>query len=151
MIRAGKTFIVSLAASAFILSYVSGASAETFYRWNDDRGNPVHSDRPPPKGVDYEVVSTNSTLIRPVEANQGAVPRKIEPTVSNDFDTVDTRKPMMEKNSAYCAQARENLQALDTFARIRVRNDQGEFIYIDEEQKAIQRQQALDTIEAHCE
>lgn len=151
MIRAGKTFIVSLAASAFILSYVSGASAETFYRWNDDRGNPVHSDRPPPEGIKYEVVSTDSQQIRAVEADKGAVPKKVTPSVSNDFQPIEPKKLATEKNPEYCARARENLNTIDVAPRIRTRNDQGEMRILTPEERSIERQRALDAIETYCE
>lgn len=151
MIRAGKVFIPVLATMVLALGYISAASGETYYRWNDDRGNPVHSDRPPPKGVAYEVVSTESSLIRPVEADSGAVPKKLTPTPSNDFEPVETREVLIEKNPEYCARAQENLYMLDKVARIRIRNDQGEYRYIDEEEKEIQRQNAMDAIALHCE
>lgn len=151
MIKAGPTFAAVLAMMALTLGYSVGTSGETFYRWKDDRGNPVHSDRPPPKGVPYEVVSTESSLIRPVEPDEGAVPREIEPTVSNDFDPVETKPMRVEKNPEYCARAKENLETLDIVPRIRMRGDDGEMRIITPEERAIQRQQALDTIKTHCE
>lgn len=151
MIRAGNTFIPVLATMAITLGYISAASGETYYRWTDDRGSPVHSDRPPPKGVAYEVVSTDSRLVRPVEPDKGAVPKKVTPTVSNDFQPMDTRQVLVEKNPEYCQRAKENLNALNTSARIRLRNEEGEYIYIDEEQKAIEKQKALDAIAVNCE
>jgi hypothetical protein len=147
--RAGNIFSL-LAISAFLFLSTT-AAAETFYRWKDERGNPVHSDRPPPKGVDYEVVSTQSSLIRPVEGDTGAVPKKITPTAGNDFEPVETKEAMVEKNPEFCARARQNLETLDSSARIRLRDEQGEYRYLDEEEKQAQRQQALDTIEVHCE
>ena len=118
----------------------------------DERGNPVHSDRPPPKGTDYEVVSTGSSLIRQVDAEEGAVPAETEPRVGNEFERVDKEQAqVVEKNPEYCRRARENLATLTTTARIRVRNDQGEYRYIDEEEKEIQRQRARDSIAVHCE
>jgi hypothetical protein len=151
VIRAGKTFTVLVATAALTLGYIATASAETFYRWTDDRGNPVHSDRPPPKGIDYEVVSTDTSLIRPVEAESGAVPKKIQPTPSNDFEPVETKEVMIEKNPEYCARGKENLKVIDETPRIRMRNEQGEMEIISPETRAIQRQQALDTIANHCE
>jgi hypothetical protein len=151
VILKGRIFAPLLAAAILISGYLPTAYAETYYRWKDDRGNPVHSDRPPPKGTAYEVVSTQSSLVRPVEPEKGAVPKKVQPTVSNDFEPVETKKAMIEKNPEYCSRAKQNLATLDSSARIRLRNDQGEYRYIDEEEKANQRQQALDTITVHCD
>jgi hypothetical protein len=43
------------------------------------------------------------------------------------------------------------LVQLDTWAGIRLRNDQGELRYIDEEEKETQRQQAKAMMAIHCE
>jgi len=135
-----------------IISSLSANAGRDYYRWVDERGNPVHSDRPPPKGVNYEVVSTGSSLTRQVDAQEGAVPAETEPRVGNEFERVDTEQvQVVEKNPEYCKRAQENLATLTTAARIRVRNDQGEYRYIDEEEKEIQRQRAQDSIAIHCE
>lgn len=151
MIKVAKAFTLLALAAGAALGQMSSAYGETYYRWVDDRGHPVHSDRPPPSGTEYEVVSTDSTLIREVVAEEGAVPLKIEPSASNEFNPVEARAPMIEKNPAYCERAKENLWALDNFARIRLPNEQGEMVYIDEKQKEAQRQKALKTIELNCE
>jgi hypothetical protein len=137
---------------AALLLPLSGASAgETLYRWLDDRGNPVNSDRPPPKGVEYEVISTSSSMVRKVESDEGAVPLEVKSTASNDFEEVNTSTPRIEKNPEFCQRAQDNLTQLDTHARIRLRNEEGEIRYLDEEEKAAERQKALDAIEAFCE
>ena len=130
-------------------SYAS--AGQTLYRWTDERGNPVNSDRPPPTGVEYEVISTDSSMVRQVDSDEGAVPLKVKPTPSNDFEPVNTEKPASLKNPEYCAIAQENLKQLNTHARIRLRNDQGEIRYLNEEEKAVEREKALDAIEAFCE
>lgn len=151
MTRAKKTFALLVTTAVIVFGYTSTASAETYYRWVDDRGQPVHSDRPPPKGTEYEVVSTDTSLIRSVEADAGAVPKKVKPTPSNEFEQVETKAPMMEKNSEYCARARENLALIDRSPRIKLRDDQGEVRFLDDAERAVERQKALDGIAAHCE
>jgi hypothetical protein len=150
--RATTTCALFAVAATLAFTSLPANAGETYYRWTDDRGNPVHSDRPPPKGVDYEVVSTGSTLIRSVEAEQGAVPAEISPRVGNDFEQVDTRQETeIEKNPEYCQRARDNLATLSKNGRIRLRNDQGEHRYINEEEKEIQRKNAADAVDAYCE
>ena len=143
-----------LALTAFIVAAGTGFSAHagsTYYRWQDDRGNPVHSDRPPPSGTSYEVITTGSSLVRQVDAEEGAVPATTEPTVSNDFEPVNTNKAAVKKSAEQCQRARENLATLNTKVRIQVRNDQGELRPLSEEDKEIQRQQAIDVIAVHCD
>lgn len=143
-----------LHASLVVLLLFAGLSAPSFaevhYRWIDERGQPVHSDRPPPAGVDYEVISPGSGLKRPVEGQQGAVPADLSPTVSNEFEPVPQIEQAPKKNPEYCQRARDNLMALRS-ARVRLRNDQGEYYYLDEEQKEAERIEARAAIEAYCE
>jgi hypothetical protein len=132
--------------------YGSFATAgQAVYRWTDDRGNPVNSDRPPPKGVDYEVISTSSSMVRPVDADEGAVPLDVKPSPDNQFEPVNTSRPKIEKNPEYCQRARENLETLDMKVRIQMRNEQGEVHFLTEEERVTQREKALNAIEVYCE
>lgn len=125
-------------------------SAESHYRWTDAHGNPVHSDRPPPKGVEYEVVSSGSTLVRKVSGDEGAVPAQVQPSLDNEFDQTDTKPPAIVKNPEFCKRAQENLDTLDSVARIRIRNDNGEYRFLNEEEKESQREEARRQIAIHC-
>ncbi|PLW81718.1 DUF4124 domain-containing protein [Kineobactrum sediminis] len=141
--------IVLLAAGS-----VQVAAADAYYRWLDDRGIPVHSDRPPAAGIDYEVISSQSGLKRVVPAEQGAVPKEVEPRVGNEFETVDSRSATKDTmNAEYCQRARENLDTLQISkgGRIRVRNDQGELRYLDEEQVAGEKRIAEEAIKLYCD
>lgn len=141
------SLIVLLAAGS-----LHAGAADAHYRWLDSRGNTVLSDRPPPAGVDYEVVSTRSGLKRLVTGEQGAVPREVVPSVSNEFDPV-ARNPAAEvrKNPEICNIARKNLETLDTFARVQVRDDQGNIQFLSDEDKEAQRNEAQALIRQHCD
>jgi hypothetical protein len=122
------------------------------YRWLDDRGNPVYSDRAPPKGVDYEVISAGSSLKRVVSAEEGAVPLEIEPRAGNEFDQVDAAKAKrIKKNPELCQRARKNLETLTSSPKVKVRNDQGEVRYLDPAEMEVQRQTAKAQISVYCE
>jgi len=139
-------------ATALLVSVTTmNANAEILYRWVDERGQPVHSDRPPPSGIDYEVISTGASLVRKVDGAEGAVPPELESRPGNQFDVVDPGKPAVEKNPELCARARENLTRLETDARIRMRNDQGEVRYLEPEERAIERDKAAAAIETYCD
>ena len=148
--------------SALLLAFIapiavdSAMAADTYYRWKDDRGKLVVSDRPPADaGIDYEVVSQRSTLVRRVSAGEGAVPAEVNPRPGNEFERVDTRNEQLEavpKNPESCERAKANLDTLNTSARIRIRDqDTGELRFLSEDEKETQRQKARDTIRVHCE
>ena len=149
--RAIRTCVLTASAVLLITSSLSASAGRDYYRWMDERGNPVHSDRPPPKGIDYEVVSTGSSLVRQVSAEEGVVPTEVVPRVGNDFEQVDTAKQEIQKNPEYCDRARKNIQSLDTHARIRVRNEQGEYHWLSQEEKDAQREEAEAAISVHCD
>lgn len=137
-----------------VLASLPASAERTYYRWLDDRGDPVHSDRPPPAGVDYEVVSTETTMIRRVPGEEGAVPAETTPRVGNEFDAVDATKEHMEvikKNPEYCKRAQENLETLNSAAKIRIRDEEnGEYRTLNAEEIEAQRTKAKDTMAVHC-
>lgn len=151
MKRALHTCAIAMTLVVLTLFSFSASAGTVYYRWIDDRGDPVHSDRPPPKGIEYEVISTNSSMVRQVEADEGAVPAEVEPRAGNEFKQLNTAPKMIEKNPEFCQRARENLLTLNTAARIRLRDEQGELRYLSEEEKEAQRKAAQATIDAHCE
>lgn len=160
--RAGtQTFATGIAAGlvAILLSGVLGANyseaATTYYRWKDTQGKLVVSDRPPEDlSIEYDVVSQGTSLIRRVQPGKGAVPPEVNPRPGNEFEQVDSRQARFEapeKNPERCKQARDNLETLNGYARINIRDEEtGELRYISEEEKDVQRRKAQDIIRVHC-
>lgn len=126
------------------------AVASTHYRWINDRGDPVYSDRPPPKGVDYEVISSGSTFKRVVAGEEGAVPLDTTPTPSNQFDKVSTEQKS-KKNPEMCQRARANLEALTSSDQVKIRNNQGEIRMLSPEEMEVERQTARAQISVYCQ
>ncbi len=148
--RATITGALVLATALMALSSFYAGTGEVVYRWKDAAGNQVNSDRPPPQGTDYEVISTTSSMVRPVDAQEGAVPLQVKPTADNDFKPVEAKKPAVEKNPEYCQRAKDNLLQLDSHGRIRLRDDKGEVRYLTDEEKEGERKKALDAIKVFC-
>jgi hypothetical protein len=148
--RAIPTCALVLATTLSVYGSLAYAG-QNIYRWVDARGNQVNSDRPPPQGIKYEVISTQSSLVRPVDADEGAVPAKVEPTPDNEFEPVDTAKPKVLKNPEYCKRAQENLATLDTHAQIRMRDEKGEVRYLSDDEVQVERNKALETIKLNCD
>ncbi len=144
-------FLTPVAISCLLIFSTTASGGNTHYRWIDERGQPVHSDRPPPAGIDYEVISTGSSLVRQVSGDEGAVPAETMPRVGNEFDQVDLAEPEeVEKNPEYCERATKNLEALENATRIRTRNDQGELRYLSEEEREAEIVKSKEAIATHC-
>lgn len=143
-------FLGALALSTALLP--SAMAEEGYYKWVDARGNPVHSDRPPPAGVEYEFVSTRSGLTRRVTAEENTSnPPGWEGSnpVGSDQPNAAEQQAAIEKDPALCDQARANLDTLNSKARVRIRDDDG-IRYLTEEEKSVQRKKAEDLIAVHC-
>lgn len=128
----------------------TAAAGQSVYRWIDQQGNTVVSDRPPPVGVKYEVVNLQGNMMNQVDDPIPA-PSPAMGAAGGEAPAAGTRQPGMPKNPQYCNQAKQNLSNLNTFARIRIQGADGEYRYLTEEEKDDQRRQAQDAINAYCE
>lgn len=142
--------------NAIVLVVIAASSLESaaqsnYYRWLDSSGNPIVSDRPPPAGTDYEVVSTQSTLKRAVEAEEGAVPLAINPTTGNELTQQESAEAQrIKKNAELCEKARSNLEALSSSAAVTIRDSQGEVKELTPQEMQIQRTTTRAQIKAYC-
>lgn len=143
--------ILACSCAALLVTWASvGLSGATHYKWINERGEPVYSDRPPPKGVDYEVVSTTSSFKRIVDGDEGAVPLETDPRVGNNFDQVNTAQKS-KKNPEMCQRAKTNLESLSSSDQVKVRNDRGEIRMLSPEEMEVERQTARAQISVYCE
>lgn len=142
-----------------LASLSTGARAEqTYYRWIDERGNLVMSDRPPERSdIAYETVAMQGSLRRPSArpAPSPAAANGSPGTASASRQGEDTKDPApqvaaVERDPELCAQARENLEVLAMKPRIRIYNEQGELEYLTPEQIEEEKQRTRLTIESHC-
>jgi hypothetical protein len=132
----------------FATSFAS--ASEKVYRWKDEAGNPVNSDRPPAEGIEYETISTSSSMVHAVDTKEGAPPAAVTPQAGAEGTPAASIPPKIEKNPEFCQRAKDNLTALDSNVRIQMRNEQGEVHYLTMEEREVQRKQAMDTIKIHC-
>ena len=150
-----KQVITSCLLAASCLTLISSpvAAGNNYYRWVNERGNVVHSDRPPPQGIDYEIVDTISYQARQVEVDEAVADPEATAAQSPqpaEAPVIPKLQPEVVKDPAKCEAGRTNLAKLDSTARIRMKNDEGDMYFLSAEQKEGQRQKALKTIEVHC-
>lgn len=145
-----------VAAVALTLSVASGfcaSSGDVYYRWNDASGTPVNSDRPPPAGVKYDVITTNTNRMVDGGRPEAGIPEEVNGSPENAAAEQDTPAQTIAstKDPKACATARKNLETLNTHARIRVPDDNGSFRFINEEEKAQQRENSEAAVDYYCE
>ena len=128
-----------------------GQADPPHYRWINERGTEVHSDRPPPPGIPYEVISSGTGLKRVVPGDEGAVPPEIEPRVGNEFTQVDENAAKKsKKNPELCERARTNLTALGSEIGVKIRDEKGEERFLTQEEIIVERAKAEAQAEVYC-
>lgn len=146
----------SAAALAFSLIAFSGfttGAGDTYYRWMDSSGTPVSSDRPPPAGVEYDVITTNTNqMVNPRTAEADAPEESTGGTDSSrKQQSAPAQVAASEKDPEACATARKNLETLNSHARIRVPDGNGSYRFLNEEEKAQQLAHSQSAIAHYCE
>ncbi len=133
-------------------SSVASAAQTNYYRWLDSSGNPIVSDRPPPAGTDYEVVST-AVNSQTQLWKQKKVPFlwKLTPRRATNLPRRTRQRHSAARRMPNCAhKARANLEALSGTATVTIRDSQGEVKELDPQEMQIQRTTTKAQIKVYC-
>ncbi len=149
-------FARAAALAALCLVGIQAVQAGNLYRWKDADGHMVVSDRPPETGIQYETISTSSSLVHNVDEETAPAPAaQSRPAAASNTKAEEpepaSKSTVYEKNPDYCKAARENLKVIESAPRIRMPGKDGELHYLTDEEREQQRQQNLDVIKAHCD
>lgn len=124
--------------------------AETaYYRWVDDRGNMILSDRPPTNGANYEVVSTGAGFDPTMPT--GDEDEAVATADPQPGQTSKAPQAISQKNPELCAVARNNLDALTSTDRVVMRDEQGQVKVLAPEEIKANIQTTRGQINAYCE
>lgn len=153
-----KPTVFRITASSMLVLFLQGqpADASTTYRWVDDNGNPVLSDRPPEAGIPYTEVGVEAGFKRypkPVAnetAGQAPESNVSSSPLSSATGGQSNRVEVVEAQPALCEQAKDNIFKLETFPRMRVRDDDGEVRFMSDEERATQLATAYKVRDANC-
>ncbi len=132
--------------------------ATTLYRWNDARGNPVISDRPPEAGIPYTKVDGaryGLSASSSIKAPKPMPTPKAEATAVTGAAAgviVDEPAPRQKASKEVCDQVTADIERLETFARIRTQNPEtGEIYFLSESEKASRLEQAKTFKDNNCD
>ena len=121
-------FLVSL----FLLGSSIGTQAEvTRYVWRALDGSEVHSDRPPPAGINFRISVPENQKLQ-------TFPLDIDLVASDDsINETSLGLQGVDLTATYCLRAKADLKVLKTQMLIRVRKTEGSYRFLTpEEQKA---------------
>ena len=145
---------------------VPAKAADEYYTWVDENGITNYSERSP-AGYDAEFITEETRFgyrpdPRPVETASVTAPTaSAEPEETSGGDDIDPDQLIAEQKAQYeaelaaersknCNLAKQNLARLETYARIRVKGDDGKMRYLTESEMDVKRQESREAIKFHC-
>ncbi|MBV1869930.1 MAG: DUF4124 domain-containing protein [Gammaproteobacteria bacterium] len=141
----------------FILSF--GSSAGNIYTWTDRQGETHYGDRVPPefKGTST-ILKSGAPLSKKTQTNTStkALQEKLAALNKRKSDNAEQKKVGEERSAEKarlkkdCARARGNLKTIQERARIRVKDEQGEYSYISDEEKNKKEAKLKEKIKEFC-
>ena len=147
-------------AACVALALSQTASANTTYRWVDQNGNPVLSDRPPEAGVPYTEVGVESGFKRYPKPTGMNEPDVNESDATGESPTAlsspsaassPTRIEVVSPQPDLCDQAQDNIFKLETYPRMRVQDENGEVRFMTDEERSAQLAAAYRVRDANCD
>jgi len=138
-----------------IILLVSHPLAAKTYRWVDENGVTVYSQKPPPSGPVTEIKPPPPPAISPEEAQ-----RKLDAQLQTLEDAREDRelekketaekKAETERKKSNCEAAQRNLAGLISRPHARTKGTDGEYSYITEEARQEKIKEAKEHIKENC-
>lgn len=153
-----KPTFFNIVTSSILLLLLQGqpADASTTYRWVDDNGNPVLSDRPPPTGAPYTEIEIKTGLKQYAESTTAApeppsVTTELTTQQSTALAVADVNESVLPSASQReCAALDADIERLTNYPRIIVRDEVGEEHLLSPEERATRLEEALAFAETFC-
>lgn len=141
------SLILFLSIAGLLASSHAFTASEKVYKWTDEKGLTHYSERPP-LGTQTEIVKPEIGRSEPV--NYG-VPSDEKAKEGTKLEKkVDDEKSAL-KDPARCDSARKNLDTLKTYARIKIKGDDGEYRFLTPDEQKQKADEATKVIEESCE
>jgi len=118
------------------------------YRWTNAEGEAVYSDRPPPAGTDYEVVSGKIGLQYDAAATAAETPQETAGAAPGQAEEGDAAQT--QSNAVLCERARMTLIALEGAGVIQVRGADGEPHQLTPEEREKEKETARAQMSVYC-
>ena len=153
-----KPTFFRIAASSMLVLLLQGqpADATPTYRWVDDNGNPVLSDRPPRSGTPYTEIEIKTGLTRyakpattvPKPSSTASAPTAQQGVAFTAADVNESVLPSASESE--CAALDADIQKLVNYPRIIVRDDVGEEHLLGPKERVTRLEEALALSDKLC-
>ncbi len=137
------TAILTFSLACLFSWSLASAAPEKVYKWVDAKGQ-THYGQRPPAGTQTEVIKPQTGHSEPVNYETAANTKEKEEKKPED-------KAALSKDPERCDNARKNADTLKTYARIRIKGDDGEYRYLTPDEQQQKLDEANKAIEESCE
>lgn len=145
--------------SLCILALIAAAPAllagpQGYYRWKDDKGQ-FQATQQPPADRPSEFVRT-STGTASQNAAEDSAPADAPTATPGTTAGTPAKKPaglqaLPDKNPEKCKEAQDTQAVLNSHARIREKDEKGEYRYLAPEEIADQKRLASESVDVYCD
>lgn len=154
---ASRIIVAISVVASLAVALAGGAWAGDIYKWTDDEGNVHYGDRPAPDGssrrlaiessaTDHERVAARLEPRREAREAREEERAEAEEAAASEEEERQAEAERAEK----CATYKERLQKFLQSRRLYREDENGERVYLDEEEMLAARDQVQDRVEEYC-
>lgn len=136
------------------MSVIGSAAASEIYRWTDENGNTQYGDRPTEDAVRVTAIQSsptdNSRIIAATAARQKQQAEKAEIAARNQGPSEEELRAEAAERKGKCVAFRGQLQKLITSRRLFREDDNGERVYLAEDEMQAAREKVQNQVEEYC-
>jgi hypothetical protein len=111
------------------------------YTWTDAKGVTHYGERPP-ADTKAKIINARTGYSEPVPSPEA---------IKTQAQAEQTAETLVQQNPERCAAAKKNLDALNNYASIKVKNEKGEMRFLSEEEKATKLAEMQEIANESCE
>lgn len=148
-------FATRIMVAVLVAASLAGVAwAGDIYKWTDDEGNVHYGDRPAPDGS-YERLAIDSSptdherVAARIEGRREAA-RERRAEAEEAAASEEERRQVEAERAEKCAMYKERLQKFLQSRRLYREDEDGERVYLDEEETLAARNQVQDRVEEYC-
>ncbi|GAB1256319.1 DUF4124 domain-containing protein [Aurantivibrio plasticivorans] len=113
---------------------LSTHAAQTFYKWIDEEGV-THYSAQKPHGQQADEVTIRGGRQTSQSSSQASTPANTNNQKDSSPETTSNEEEFSRKDPERCNWAKDNLATLQSYSRVRVKEDNGELRYLSDKEK----------------
>lgn len=140
-----------------LLATAGSAAASNIYKWTDEQGNVHYGDKPAPDAsaerLAIESRSTDQAAVASlVDARREAreATRQQEADAASETESPEEQRQAAAERAEQCTKFRERLQQYVQSRRLYKQDENGERVYLDEEEMIAARNKVQQQVQEYC-